>query len=88
MCTDQYSLKYLLEQQITMLAQVRWLPKLMSFEYTIEYKMGRENQSVDALLRQVKLQCHTISVPYPIWWDNLKRDIQVDSYYSKFPSVA
>ena len=36
--TDQQSLKYLLEQRITTPAQTRWLPKILGYEYVIEYK--------------------------------------------------
>ena len=32
---DHKSLKYLLEQRITTLAQTRWLPKLLGYDYTI-----------------------------------------------------
>ncbi|RVW69998.1 Retrovirus-related Pol polyprotein from transposon 17.6 [Vitis vinifera] len=42
--TNQKSLKYLLEQRITTPAQTRWLPKLLGYDYEIEYKRGPENQ--------------------------------------------
>ena len=38
--TDQKSLKYLMEQRITTLAQTRWLPKILGYDYTIQYKKG------------------------------------------------
>ena len=41
--TDQKSLKYFLEQRITTPAQARWLPKLLGYDYKIEYKKGAEN---------------------------------------------
>ncbi|KAA8536795.1 hypothetical protein F0562_029273 [Nyssa sinensis] len=49
--TDHQSLKYLLEQRITTPAQSRWLPKLLGYDYAIEYKKGPENQVVDSLSR-------------------------------------
>jgi len=49
--TDQQSLKYLLEQRITTPAQTRWLPKIMGYEYIIEYKKGVDNQVTDSLSR-------------------------------------
>nr|GFC42196.1 hypothetical protein [Tanacetum cinerariifolium] len=41
----------LLEQRITTLAQMKWLPKLMGFNYEIVYKKGIENEPADALSR-------------------------------------
>ncbi|GJZ88096.1 transposon ty3-G gag-pol polyprotein [Tanacetum coccineum] len=38
--TDHMSLKYLLEQRLTTLAQAQWLPKLLGYDYKIEYKKG------------------------------------------------
>ena len=48
------SLKYLLEQRITTPAQTRWLPKLLGYDYQIEYKRGLENQGADSLSRVVE----------------------------------
>nr|GEZ23961.1 hypothetical protein [Tanacetum cinerariifolium] len=49
--TDHFSLKYLLEQRITTPAPMKWLPKLMRFDYEIVFKMGIENGAADALSR-------------------------------------
>ncbi|GJV14756.1 putative mitochondrial protein [Tanacetum coccineum] len=49
--TDHFSLKYLLDQRITTLAQMKWIPKLMGFDYEIVYKKGVENVVADALSR-------------------------------------
>lgn len=51
---DQKSLKHLLEQCITKPTQARWLPKLLGYDYHMEYKRGSENQAADAL-SQVEL---------------------------------
>ena len=45
--TDKKNLKYLLEQRITTPAQARWLPKILGYDYKIEYKRGPENQAAD-----------------------------------------
>lgn len=49
--TDQQALKYLLEQRIGTPAQQKWISKLLRFDFTVEYKSGRENRAVDALSR-------------------------------------
>nr|GFC79231.1 putative mitochondrial protein [Tanacetum cinerariifolium] len=48
---NHFSLKYLLEQRISTPAQMKWLPKLMRFDYEIIYKRGIENEAADALSR-------------------------------------
>lgn len=49
--TDQKSLKYLLEQRLNTPIQQQWLPKLVDFDYEIQYKQGKENLVFDALSR-------------------------------------
>ncbi|GKC56094.1 putative mitochondrial protein [Tanacetum coccineum] len=50
--TNHYSLKYLLDQKITTPAQMKWLPKLMGFDYEAVYKKGKDNVAADALSRR------------------------------------
>lgn len=49
--TDQRSLKYLLVQRLNAPIQQQWLPKLLEFDYEIQYKQEKENLVVDALSR-------------------------------------
>ncbi|KAF5783699.1 putative nucleotidyltransferase, Ribonuclease H [Helianthus annuus] len=49
--TDQKSLKHLLSQKVTTPLQHKWLAKLMGYDYSIEYKKGRDNVAADALSR-------------------------------------
>lgn len=49
--TDQRSLKYLLEQRLNTPIQQQWLPKLMEFDYEIQYRQGTDNLAADALSR-------------------------------------
>ncbi|GJR12483.1 transposon ty3-I gag-pol polyprotein [Tanacetum coccineum] len=50
--TNHYSLKYVLDQKITTPAQMKWLPKLMGFDYEVVYKKGKDNVAADALSRR------------------------------------
>ncbi|GJY42186.1 retrotransposon-related protein [Tanacetum coccineum] len=59
--TDHYSLKYLLDQRITTPTQMKWLPKLMGFDYEVTYKKGSENIAADALSR-VQIQGELITM--------------------------
>ncbi|GJR23773.1 putative mitochondrial protein [Tanacetum coccineum] len=49
--TDHFSMKYMLDQRITTPFQSKWLPKLLGFDYEIEYKKGKDNVVADALSR-------------------------------------
>ncbi|GJX33952.1 putative mitochondrial protein [Tanacetum coccineum] len=49
--TDNFSLKYVLDQRITTPFQSKWLLKLLVFDYEIEYKQGKDNVVADALSR-------------------------------------
>nr|GEU91437.1 gypsy/Ty3 retroelement polyprotein [Tanacetum cinerariifolium] len=49
--TNHFSLKYLLEQRITTPSQMKWLHKLMGFDYDILDKKGSENKVADTLSR-------------------------------------
>ncbi|GKE73282.1 putative mitochondrial protein [Tanacetum coccineum] len=49
--TDHFSLKYVLDQRLTTPFQSKWLPKLLGFDYEIEYKKGTDNKAADALSR-------------------------------------
>ena len=69
--TDQRSLKYLLEQRITTPAQTRWLPKILGYDYHIEYKKGKDNCGAEALSRVGELEFLAVSLPVADWWTML-----------------
>jgi len=73
--TDHRSLKYLLEQRLTMPSQARWLPKIMGFDYTIQYRKGKENQGADALSRVAAFQFHALSLPLTDWSKTLQQEV-------------
>lgn len=47
--TDQESLKYIQEQKLTEGIQHKLLLKLLGYNFTIQYKKGKENKAADAL---------------------------------------
>ncbi|GKA83145.1 putative mitochondrial protein [Tanacetum coccineum] len=49
--TDHFSLKYLLNQKLTTPFQLKWLPKLLGYDYEIVFKKGVDNAAADALSR-------------------------------------
>lgn len=61
--TNHRSLKYLLEQRISTPSQARWLPKIMGFDYSIQYCKGKENQGADALSRIAAFHLLALSLP-------------------------
>lgn len=69
--TDQRSLKFLLEQRISTSTQLRWLPKILGYDYVIQYKRGAENGGADALSRVAELEFQSISLSMADWWPTL-----------------
>ncbi|GKE73390.1 putative mitochondrial protein [Tanacetum coccineum] len=45
-------LEYLLDQKIYTPAQMKWLPKLMGYDYEVVYKQGKDNAVANALSRR------------------------------------
>lgn len=49
--TDQKALKYLLEQKLHVDSHIRWMAKLLPFDFEIHYKKDTANVAADALSR-------------------------------------
>nr|GEV35407.1 putative mitochondrial protein [Tanacetum cinerariifolium] len=49
--TYHFSLKYLLNQKMSTSFQLKWIPKILGYDYEILYKKGNENVVADALSR-------------------------------------
>ncbi|GJY62375.1 putative mitochondrial protein [Tanacetum coccineum] len=54
--TDHISLKYLVDQRMSTPTQLKWLPKLIGFDFEIVYKKGVDNVTTDALSRMQNLR--------------------------------
>jgi hypothetical protein len=69
--TDQQSLKYMMTQKLTEGIQLKLLMKLLEFDYSIEYKKGKDNVAADALSRREQ-QLTTISSVLPRWISDIE----------------
>jgi hypothetical protein len=69
--TDQQSLRFMATQRLTEGIQHKLLLKLLEFDYTIEYKKGKENIAADALSRR-DAHSHALTVCVPEWIDDVK----------------
>lgn len=58
--TYQEALKHLCQQIIQTPEQQHWLPKLLGYDFQIEYKPDKENVGVDALSRKFFMAFYTI----------------------------
>lgn len=60
MLTDHHNLKFLLEQRIASPNQLKWITKLMGYDFEIVYRKGKENLAVDVLSRMPSEQISTL----------------------------
>ena len=74
--TDQQSLKHLTDQVIQTPEQEAWLPKLLGFQYSIEYKSGSCNQAADGLSRSFYM---AFSIPHCSFLDDIKQAVVTSS---------
>ena len=82
--TDQQSLKFLLEQRIVGLEYQKWITKLMSFNFEIQYRSGASNRVADALSRQPQdVECAELVVPAWQHWADLEAELKADEFLQK-----
>jgi hypothetical protein len=79
---DQQSLKYMMSQRLTEGIQHKLLMKLLEFNYSIEYKKGKENRAADALSR-MDHSVSAISSAVPIWIADIEQSYTNDPFYSE-----
>ena len=81
MRTDHYSLKFLLDQRLSIVPQHQWVSKLFGFDFTIEYRPSTLNVVADALSRREvdDLLLHAITEPSFQLFDDLRRELQLDA---------
>jgi transposase InsO family protein len=76
--TDQKSLKYITEQKVAEGIQHKLLLKLLQFNYTIEYKKGKENKAADALSRRDS-NLLSLTVIQPTWTESVEHSYIQDT---------
>nr|GEW32340.1 hypothetical protein [Tanacetum cinerariifolium] len=81
-----FSLKYLLNQNLTTPFQFKWLPKLLGYDYAIVYKKGSDNVVANALSimdsSRELLQIYVSSVSSGVWdkvKDSWKNDLDTQN---------
>ena len=74
--TDQRSLKYLLEQWVVEREHHKWLLKLLSYNFDIQYKPGKDNTAADALSRlPAEMTFATISAPFVLDFEDIDNQV-------------
>jgi hypothetical protein len=85
--TDQQSLKYITDQRVAEGIQHKLMLKLLEFDFTIEYKRGKENLVADALSQKF-CKVFALSVAQPKWikeiTDSYAPDPQVRALLEQF----
>ena len=86
--TDQKSLKYLLEQRVVEGEHHKWLLKLLSYNFDIQYKSGKDNTAVDALSRlPTEMTFATISAPFVLDFEDIANQVAEDPYLTNTINV-
>lgn len=60
--TDEKVLKFLSEQKLHIGTQLKWITKLIQYDFTIEYKKGRGNKVADALSRMHMIELSIVTL--------------------------
>lgn len=86
--TDKKGLKYLLEQQVVEGEHHKWLLKLLSYNFDIQYKPGKDNTVADALSRlPAELMLATIFIPLILDFGEIEKQVIEDPYLANIINV-
>jgi hypothetical protein len=78
--SDQQSLKFLLEQRVVGGEYQKWITKLMSFDFEIQFRSGASNRVADALSRKLEVvEVGSLIMPQWVSWPELRRELASDS---------
>ena len=81
--TDQRSLKFLLGQRVVDGEHQKWLLKLMSYDFEIQYKPGKTNNAADALSRMPEeISLAALSVAIILDFSELQEQVADDPFLS------
>lgn len=83
--TDQQSLRYIQEQRVTEGIQHKLLIKLLGYNYTVEYKKGRQNRAADALSRKSDIHLTAITLITPQWVEHVQKSYEHDDHCLQLP---
>jgi len=78
--TDHWSLKFLLDQRLTTIPQHTWVSKLFGYDFSVEYRPGKQNVAADALSRRDETApaLHSISSPAFTIFDELRAELSTN----------
>jgi len=72
-------LKYLLDQRLSTIPQHTWVSKLFGYDFTVEFKPGKQNAVADALSRRDEdkedISVRAISMPELELFADLRREL-------------
>lgn len=78
---DHYGLKYLLSLCVTTNEQQRLLMILPAFDFTIVYRVGKDNLGADSYLRRpLNAKFLALAIPMPMDFCNWQNALQEDTY--------
>jgi hypothetical protein len=81
LCTNHFSLKFLLDQRLSTILQHQWASKLLGFDFQVEYKPSATNVVTDALSHrniEDSTLAHALSVPSFELFNELRAELTTD----------